>query len=136
MSGEQLRVLAQEQAALRRVATLVARGVAPEEVFAAVTEEVGRLVPVEYAHLGRYESDGTTMTGVPTPESTPSSRAATPSGPEASAKPSIRAARPVSKTSVLTFFPPRLHRRPPRGAMGSPVLPQPATMVIVVPSDS
>jgi len=35
---------------------------AAEEVFAAVTEEVGRLLSVEYAHLGRYESDGTTMT--------------------------------------------------------------------------
>jgi signal transduction histidine kinase len=54
--------LANEQAALRRVATLVARGEPPEEVFAAVTEEVGRLLSVEYAHLGRYESDGTTMT--------------------------------------------------------------------------
>ena len=54
--------LAEEQAALRRVATLVASGAPPEEVFAAVTEEVGRLLSVEYAHLGRYESDGTTMT--------------------------------------------------------------------------
>jgi GAF domain-containing protein len=51
--------LAEEQAALRRVATLVARGVAPEEVFAAVTEEVGRLLPVDFAHMGRYEPDGT-----------------------------------------------------------------------------
>jgi signal transduction histidine kinase len=59
LSGERLRVLAEEQAALRRVATLVARGVPPEEVFAAVTEEVGRLLSAEYAHLGRYESDGT-----------------------------------------------------------------------------
>jgi signal transduction histidine kinase len=53
----QLRVLAEEQAALRRVATLAARGTPPEEVFAAVTEEVGQLLSVEYAHLGRYESD-------------------------------------------------------------------------------
>jgi signal transduction histidine kinase len=59
LSGEELRGLAEEQAALRRVATLVARGVPPEHVFAAVTEEVGRLLSVEYAHLGRYESDGT-----------------------------------------------------------------------------
>ena len=57
MSGEDSRVLAEEQAALRRVATLVARGVPPEEVFAAVTEEVGRLLSVEYAGLGRYEPD-------------------------------------------------------------------------------
>jgi signal transduction histidine kinase len=52
-------VLAEEQTALRRVATLVARGVPSEEVFAAVTEEVGRLLSVEFATLGRYESDGT-----------------------------------------------------------------------------
>ena len=40
MSGDDLRVLAEEQAALRRVATPVARGAAPEDVFAAVAEEV------------------------------------------------------------------------------------------------
>ena len=51
--------LAQEQAALRRVATLVARGAVPEEVFAAVAEEVGRLFLVEVAAMIRYESDGT-----------------------------------------------------------------------------
>ena len=39
--------LADEQAALRRVATLVARERQPAEVFAAVAEEVGRLLPVE-----------------------------------------------------------------------------------------
>jgi signal transduction histidine kinase len=33
--------------------------VPPEEVFAAVTEEVGRLLPVDFAHMGRYEPDGT-----------------------------------------------------------------------------
>jgi signal transduction histidine kinase len=50
--------LAEEQAALRRVATLVARGVPPQEAFGAVTEEAGRLLSVEYAGLGRYEPDG------------------------------------------------------------------------------
>jgi signal transduction histidine kinase len=53
--------LAEEQAALRRVATLVARGAAPEEVFAAVAEEVGRLLPVDRASLGRYEPDGASI---------------------------------------------------------------------------
>jgi signal transduction histidine kinase len=51
--------LAEEQAALRRVATLVARGAPPEELFAAVTEEVGRLLPVDRASLSQYDSDGT-----------------------------------------------------------------------------
>jgi signal transduction histidine kinase len=50
-----LRQLADEQAALRRVATLVAHGTAPEQVFAAVTGEVGRLLPVDLANMGRYE---------------------------------------------------------------------------------
>ncbi len=58
-SRAELARLAEEQAALRRVATLVACGTAPEEVFAAVTEEVVRVLPVDFARLGRYESDGT-----------------------------------------------------------------------------
>ena len=48
---------AEEQAALRQVATLVAGRTSPEEVFAAVTEEIGRLLRVEYTYLGRYEPD-------------------------------------------------------------------------------
>ena len=53
MSDDGFRGLAQEQAALRRVATLVALGAAPEEVFAAVTGEVGRLLPVDSAGMGQ-----------------------------------------------------------------------------------
>jgi signal transduction histidine kinase len=53
---DDLRVLADEQAALRRVATLVARGATPEEVFAAVAEEVGQLFSVDLAIMGRYDS--------------------------------------------------------------------------------
>jgi signal transduction histidine kinase len=51
--------LAEEQAALRRVATLVAQGVAPEELFTAVAEEIVNVLPVRGARIGRYESDGT-----------------------------------------------------------------------------
>ena len=51
--------LADEQAALRRVATLVAQETSPDRVFAAVTEEVGRLLQADVAALWRYESDGT-----------------------------------------------------------------------------
>ena len=51
--------LAQEQTALRRVATLVARETPPEEVFAAVANEVGRLLSVDIANVIRYESDDT-----------------------------------------------------------------------------
>jgi PAS domain S-box-containing protein len=51
--------LADEQAALRRVATLVAREAPPDEVFAAVAGEVGRLLPVEGTAMLRYEVAGT-----------------------------------------------------------------------------
>ncbi|HYV77172.1 MAG TPA: DUF4118 domain-containing protein, partial [Streptosporangiaceae bacterium] len=58
--SEQARgVLADEQAALRRVATLVARQPSPAEVFAAVTEEAGRLLHLDSAHLVVYERDET-----------------------------------------------------------------------------
>jgi predicted ATPase/signal transduction histidine kinase len=48
-----------EQAALRRVAELVARAAPPEEVFAAVTAEAGRLLTTHLAFLTRYAPDGT-----------------------------------------------------------------------------
>ena len=44
-----------EQAALRRVATLVARAAPPEEVFAAVTTEAGRLLGARHARMARYD---------------------------------------------------------------------------------
>jgi GAF domain-containing protein len=55
----ELRGFAEEQAALRRVATLVAGGAPPEAVFAAVTAEVGRVLSVEFTVLSRYGRDGT-----------------------------------------------------------------------------
>ena len=51
------RRLAAEQAALRRLATLVARGVGPLEVFGAVAEEMRRCVHADTAGLWRFESD-------------------------------------------------------------------------------
>jgi PAS domain S-box-containing protein len=51
--------LAGEQAVLRRVATLVARGVPPAEVFSAVAEEVERLLDAEATAIARLEPDGT-----------------------------------------------------------------------------
>src|SRR3954471_6616673 len=53
--------LVEEQAALRRVATLVARETAPDAVFAAVVGEVGELLAADAAHLGRYDEDGTVV---------------------------------------------------------------------------
>ena len=58
-SRDELGVLAEQQAALRRVATLVARGVSPAEVFTAVADELARCLHVVNAGLLRYEPDGT-----------------------------------------------------------------------------
>jgi sugar diacid utilization regulator len=52
------RRLAAEQAALRRLATLVARGIEPMEVFGAVAEEMRRCVPADTAGLSRFETNG------------------------------------------------------------------------------
>jgi signal transduction histidine kinase len=54
----ELRRVADEQAVLRRVATLVARGVAPEPVFAAVAAEVGQLTDADAAGILRFDADG------------------------------------------------------------------------------
>jgi signal transduction histidine kinase len=51
--------LAEEQAALRRVATLVARGTPPPDVFSAVAEELAQLFGFGIAKVLRYEDDGT-----------------------------------------------------------------------------
>ena len=51
--------VAEEQAALRRVATLVARAAPPEEIFAAVTAEVGRVLSADVTVLSRYDADDT-----------------------------------------------------------------------------
>ena len=51
--------LADEQAALRRVATLVAREASPVELLAAVADEVARVVDVEAVGMLRFEPDGT-----------------------------------------------------------------------------
>ncbi|HET8778383.1 MAG TPA: PAS domain S-box protein, partial [Candidatus Limnocylindria bacterium] len=51
--------LADEQAALRRVATLVAREASHVELLAVVAEEVARVMDVEAVGMLRFEPDGT-----------------------------------------------------------------------------
>src|SRR3954453_8521537 len=55
--AEQLRRLAEEQTAVRRIASLVAAVAPPEELFAAVVEEVVRVLGVRGGWLVRYEPD-------------------------------------------------------------------------------
>jgi signal transduction histidine kinase len=73
-SREALARLADEQATLRRMATLVARGVPPAEVSSAVSEEVGRLLGSDTAAVVRFEHDppaivvvgvGRSISGIP-----------------------------------------------------------------------
>jgi len=56
-SEARARALADEQAALRRVAMLVAEGAAPTQVFNAVIGEVGRLLGAAQVGLARYENE-------------------------------------------------------------------------------
>ena len=65
----ELEQLAAEQAALRRVATLVAAGTEPDELFAAVSEEVAQLFAVDGAGVGRFEPDGSQVVVVGNSES-------------------------------------------------------------------
>ncbi|MDA0158729.1 CHASE3 domain-containing protein [Solirubrobacter ginsenosidimutans] len=58
VSQEQLRRLADEHAALRRVATLVAQAVPPAEIFAAVATEVRGLFAADSVAIARFEDDG------------------------------------------------------------------------------
>jgi PAS domain S-box-containing protein len=57
-SRDQLGALAEQHSALRRVATLVARGVSATELFSAVATELARCLGVRYSSLWRYEPDG------------------------------------------------------------------------------
>jgi PAS domain S-box-containing protein len=52
-----LALLADEQTALRRVATAVAKGCTPEQVFAVVAEEVARLLGTDSGTVDRYLGD-------------------------------------------------------------------------------
>jgi len=58
-SRDKVERLAAEQAAMRRVAELVARQAPPEQVFGLVTEELIRLLDVTNVGTARFEPDGT-----------------------------------------------------------------------------
>jgi PAS domain S-box-containing protein len=59
---EREKLVADEQAALRRVATLVARGAAPRDVFDAVCEETGRLIGATNVNLAHFTTDRMNLT--------------------------------------------------------------------------
>jgi PAS domain S-box-containing protein len=61
-SRDELGVLADEQAALRRVATLVAQDVPSSELFGAVAREVGALFGADFSGMLRFEDDAPATT--------------------------------------------------------------------------
>jgi signal transduction histidine kinase len=60
-TGDNARLIAEEQAALRRVAILVAGGATRQQVFDAVTEESGRVLGADFSILTRYDPDDTVV---------------------------------------------------------------------------
>ena len=63
-SRDELAALAEQQAALRRVATLVARAASPSEVFSVVAEEMARCLKVANAEVCRYQENGAGIVAV------------------------------------------------------------------------
>jgi signal transduction histidine kinase len=61
-SRDMLHQIADQQRALRRVATLVACGVSPAEVFEAVAAEVGNVLRIDHTQIIRFEPDDTART--------------------------------------------------------------------------
>ena len=57
-----LQAMAEEQAALRRVATAVAAEVEPERLFGLVAEEVGRALDARVGNILRFSGDGSAVT--------------------------------------------------------------------------
>jgi signal transduction histidine kinase len=60
-SRDELARLLEEQAALRRVATLVARGIRPDEIFLAVADEIRLLLGTDSAGIARFEHGGASV---------------------------------------------------------------------------
>jgi signal transduction histidine kinase len=58
---DRLRRSADEQAALRNLATLIARGVPPSEVFDAVAREMAQVLGTRHTVIARYEADGAAL---------------------------------------------------------------------------
>src|ERR1035438_5519913 len=79
-----LRQLADQQAALRRVATLVAGGARPTDVFTAVADELGHLIGAEATFVARINVSSASRSspgGPGTPAADPSGEPREPERP-------------------------------------------------------
>jgi signal transduction histidine kinase len=128
MSRDELRTLADEQAALRRVATLVAHGVPPEEIFDAAAAEVRSLLGADVTALIRSDTDGTVTSvageGAPSSEIAAGTRV-TPDGPTVTAA-VLRTGRPARRDYGAGDDPTvaEVCGRGIRAAVGAPVVVQ------------
>ena len=131
----EVRRLADEQAALRRVATLVAQQTPQEEVFAAIAEEIGRLLAVDSIQMIRYvdDRDAVVVAGwgalIPAaerdarparrPERRPR-RSSAPAAPPASTTTATRAARSPTHVRPQACARPWAPRSSSRAGCGAP----------------
>jgi signal transduction histidine kinase len=119
-----------EEAALRRVATLVARQRAPEVVLALVTEEVGRHLNADTAATVRYDApDRATVVAIwiaphvpPTPFSVGKQIELVPGMPTARVYETLAPARVDSYEGVPGRFAEELRARGTRGTVAAPIL--------------
>jgi GAF domain-containing protein len=116
--------LADEQAALRRVATLVARGAGPEDVFRAVAEEVGSLLGHDTSAMVRFEPDGTaTVLGGRRPRTAIGARVALdPGDVVAIVRRTARAARFDADDPTVEGMPEPARTEGIRSAVASPIV--------------
>jgi GAF domain-containing protein len=122
---EELRAIAEEQAALRRVATLVAHGVGPDLVFAAVAEEVGKLFGADLTGILRFEPDGelTFLAGHGVARLEPGARDRLKAHPVlASVRETGRAARLDADDATSTGLPETIRAEGVRSAVNAPIV--------------
>jgi GAF domain-containing protein len=123
---EQTRKLADTQAALRRLATLVARGEPPEEMFAAATREALRYSGGGIARMIRYEFDGTATLVASAGTTDPDERAGGPweGNVPAGLTATVRRTGQAARVDDYHNVPGREHyvRAGLRSAVGTPIL--------------
>jgi signal transduction histidine kinase len=123
LEPSRLRLLFEQQAAVRRVATLVARGVPPTEVFEAVTAEVASLLGAAATCLLRYESgdEATTVAATETPGVAIAFGAGSAPGSDDIAAEVFRSGE-TARLEVTDPHPPRTSQLGLRSVVGAPVV--------------
>jgi len=123
---DELRRIADEQAALRRVATLVAHGLAPDLVFAAVAKEVGALFDADLTAIVRFEPDGDTtlIAGVGLMQGAGARAKTDPGDALATVRNTGRAARFEANVATSASLPKSVRGEPIRSVVAAPIVVQ------------